>query len=89
MVKVEVFSDNVEVTFQNETVKLADGSHSYRVTPGDHVLHIKSGDVEFETDSFTLKKGQNPAVTVQIVEDEIVVKNGARRSRSSANIVEQ
>ena len=76
LVKVEVYSDDVEVSFQNETMKLADGSHNYRVTPGDHVLHIKSGNVEFETEKFMLKKGQNPSVTVQIVDDDIVAKNG-------------
>jgi len=32
--------------------------------------------VEFETEKFMLKKGRNPSVTVQIVDDDIVAKNG-------------
>ncbi len=76
LVKIEVHADDVEVTFQNETIKVNDGAHEYKVKPGDHTLHIKSGNAEFYTDKFTLKKGDNPAVTVELVKSEIVSRLG-------------
>ena len=76
LIKVEVHLKDFEVSFDDETTKLKDGSHDYKVKPGDHTLHIQSGDFEFDTDKFTLKKGDNPAVTVELVEDEIVATLG-------------
>ncbi len=77
IVKVEVLSDDVAVTFQNETLTLKDESREFKLTPGDQTLHIKSGNVEFDTEKFTLKKGDNPVVTVEIVRGELVAKQGA------------
>ena len=76
LIKVEVHLKGFDVSFDDETTKLKDGSHDYKVKPGDHTLHIQSGDFEFDTDKFTLKKGDNPAVTVELVEDEIVATLG-------------
>ena len=76
LVKISVHVDDVEVTFQNETLTLVDGTHEYQVVPGEHVLHIKSKDAEFDTDTFTLKRGENPVVTVEVIESEIVTRLG-------------
>jgi len=76
LVKVEVHADDVEVTFQKETFTLADGTRQIKVKPGTQTLHIKSGDVEFDTDKFTLKRGENPAVTVELVKSDIVTRLG-------------
>jgi len=78
LVKVEVQADDVEVTFQKETLTLADGAHQFKVRPGEQTLHIKSGNVEFDTDKFTLKRGDNPAVTVEIVKSEVVTTIGGK-----------
>jgi serine/threonine protein kinase/formylglycine-generating enzyme required for sulfatase activity len=91
LVKVEVHSEDVEVTFHNETLKLSDGPHEYKVSPGDHTLHIKSGNAEFDTEKFTLKKGENPAVTIELVKGDVVAKQGKttiskRSSKSLAGI---
>ena len=77
-VKVEILSDGVAVTFQNETLTLKDDSREFKLTPGDQTLHIKSGNAEFDTEKFTLKKGDNPVVTVEIVRGELVGKLGAK-----------
>ena len=79
LVKVTIDSDDVEVTFQDQTIKLKDGSHEYKIKPGNHILHIKSGNIEFDTEKFTLNKGENPAVTVELVESEVVAKLGTRK----------
>ena len=74
--KVEVHSKDLEVSFDDGTAKLKPGPNGYKIKSGDHELHIKFGDVKFVTNKFTLKKGDNPAVTVEFVEDEIVAKQG-------------
>ena len=51
LVKVEVHADDVQVTFENRTLSVVDGARDYRVTPGEHTLHIKSNDAEFDTDN--------------------------------------
>ncbi len=76
LLKISVHVDDVEVTFQHETLTLVDGTHEYKVVPGEHVLHIKSKDAEFDTDKFTLKRGENPVVTVEVIESEIVTRLG-------------
>jgi serine/threonine protein kinase len=78
LVKVEIHADDVEVSFQNETLTVNDGAHQFKVKPGEQTLHIKSGDVEFDTNRFTLKRGENPAVTVELVDSEIIAKLGQR-----------
>ena len=89
LAKVEVLEEGVEVTFQKETLTLADGAHQFKVKPGEQALHIKSGNVEFDTDKFTLKRGENPRVTVELVKSEIVTRFGekeiGRQSLISSN----
>lgn len=76
LVKVEVNADDVEVTFQNQTLMVADGAHQFKLSPGQQTLHIKSGNVEFDTDKFVLRRGENPIVTVEVVQSEIVTRQG-------------
>ncbi|MBS0205132.1 MAG: protein kinase [Planctomycetes bacterium] len=76
IVKIEILTDDLNVTFQKETFTIVDGIHKYRVTPGKKTLRIKSGDVEFETEAFVLNRGQNPAVTVERVASQIVTRLG-------------
>lgn len=76
LVKIEVNADDVEVTFVNKTIKIADGEQKYTVTPGEHHLHIKTGNAEFDTELFMLKKGNNPAIKIEIVNSEVIAKAG-------------
>ena len=75
-VKVEFRSKDVKVSFDDQTIELKESGREHTIKPGDHFLRIKSGKVEFVTDKFTLKKGDNPMVKVELVEDEIVVTQG-------------
>ena len=72
LVKVTIHADDLQVTFQNSTLSLADGEREFRVSPGDHKLHIQSGNVVFDTDKFTIKKGDTLAATVEVVDDEVI-----------------
>ncbi len=76
LVKVEVHADDVEVTFQKETLTLADGARQFKVKPGAQTLHIKSGNVELVTDKFKVKRGDNPVVTLELVKSDIIIKLG-------------
>jgi hypothetical protein len=78
VVKVEVHADDVAVTFQNKTLTINNGVQEFKVTPGSQKLHVQFGDIEFDTDKFALKKGMNPAVTVELVESDIVTKLGGK-----------
>ena len=69
LVKVEILTDDVEVTFLNGAIKVIDGKTEYRVKPGTHRLHIKSGNAEFDSDTFTLKRGGNPVLKIEPAKD--------------------
>lgn len=77
VVKVEVLDDDVEVTFQKDTITISDGEQKYPVKPGEHRLHVKAGNLEFDTDSFQVKKGDELRVTVSLVDSEVVAKLGS------------
>jgi hypothetical protein len=55
---------------------LDDGTQEFEIEPGEHRLHIKTATSEFESPSFTLKKGGKEHVTVAIVDAQIVGANG-------------
>ena len=78
LVKIEVLSDDVEVHFLKETVTIKDGVKTLSVAPGTHRLSIEINGVQVETDTFTLKRGDNPVVTVELVKSEIVAKVGQK-----------
>jgi hypothetical protein len=48
-----------------------------QIRPGEHTLHIKSGDLAFDTKLFTLGSGMNPALKVELLPGELrVVQSG-------------
>ncbi|MBS0205133.1 MAG: serine/threonine protein kinase [Planctomycetes bacterium] len=75
-VRIEVLNDNLEVRFQRSVITLADGEQTVKAQPGSHSLRIKSGDLEFDTASFPLKRGDNPMVTVELRNAQVVTKVG-------------
>jgi formylglycine-generating enzyme required for sulfatase activity/serine/threonine protein kinase len=76
LVKIEVLSDDIEVKFHNKSITFGEGEQSAKVTPGLYELHIKSGQIELDTSKFTLRKGENPVIMVELVNHEIVAKVG-------------
>ncbi len=66
--RVEINDPQIEVTVTGTGIVVKDkGGEDVRVTPGEHTLHIKRGDLEFDTDKFVLKKGETVAVQVALV----------------------
>ncbi|HQZ67202.1 MAG TPA: WD40 repeat domain-containing serine/threonine protein kinase, partial [Planctomycetaceae bacterium] len=78
LVRLQIHPDDVQVGFKNETAKFAAGAHEYRTEPGVHILHIKCGNAEFDTQQFTLQKGDNPSVIVELTEHELLVSLGTQ-----------
>ncbi len=77
LIRVDVKSPNVTVTFHDNRITLTDGTQQFRVEPGRHRLHVKSGNAEFDTDIFTVKEGDTAAVIVEVVDATIVAKAGS------------
>ncbi len=75
-IKVEVLADDVEVTFQKDSLTVADGEHKYQVKPGLHRLHIKIGHAEFDTDNFKLTRGDDVKATIELVDSKVITKLG-------------
>lgn len=86
LVKVEVLNDDIKVTFHDNTITVDDGHQQLKAKPGQHTLHIQSGDIEFDTEAFTLRRGVNPVVTVEIVDSEVVAKLGGQNIKRSLTV---
>ena len=75
MVKVEINSPDVEVTMKGSTLWLkGPGTEDVQVVPGDQELTITCAGLETTTKSFTIKKGETKAVTVSIVNSQLVAR---------------
>lgn len=83
VVKVEILVDDVDVSFVNESIKIIDDKTEYRVKPGPHRLHIKTGNVEFDSETFTLKRGGNPVVKIEPTNNRLIAKFGEARIGST------
>lgn len=73
-VSMEILDDGIVVTLQNESFRQAGAVQSVALKPGAYHLHVKAGDVEFETEPLLIHPGAKPRVAVRKVESRIVVK---------------
>ena len=76
VVKVEINDPSVEVTVKGRTAVLKAPGQEIEVEPGENELTITLANLRFTTKSFTLKKGQNKAVTVELVDSKLAAKFG-------------
>jgi hypothetical protein len=72
-IRVEVNDDDIEVMLTKTGVKIktADKQGEVIVSPGEHKLRVKRGDLELETDKFVLKKGETVTVKVEWLRDKL------------------
>jgi hypothetical protein len=49
---VEIADPSISVTVQGEDIQItkSDSGEAYQIKPGEHTLHVKHGDLEFDTD---------------------------------------
>ena len=77
--RVEILDPEVEVKVQGTTVTLkAADSEPVSLKAGNKKLLVTRGDLSFETDSFTLKKGAETKVKVDLVDDNLIATSGGK-----------
>ena len=76
VVKVTIHDDAVRVTLQDKTLSIENAGEPVKVRPGIGKLTIVRDDLTFESSAFTLKKGENPAVVVELVDGQLGAKFG-------------
>ena len=77
-IRIEINDDSIEAILTNNgaVIKGADKAHDITVAAGEQGLTIKRGDMEFETDKFTLMKNEKVVVKVEFLKGQLqVVQN--------------
>jgi hypothetical protein len=80
VVRLEINDPNIQVVFDKDgpTVK-GIGERDVHVTPGAHGLHIRRGDLEFDTDKFLLTKGETVRLKIEWINDgKLQVMQGSK-----------
>ncbi|MBC8869445.1 MAG: protein kinase [Planctomycetes bacterium] len=83
-IRVEIHDPEITVEVAGETITINNSGDQIRIKPGDHKLIVRRGDIEFESDTFVLKRGQNPAVRATFVDGRLACCLGDRLIGESA-----
>ena len=79
-VRIEVLDPDAKVVLRcddgHRRIDIKDYDITIGVRSGDNTLHIKHGDLEFETNKFSVKRGEKVAVRVSRVEGALEVRAG-------------
>ncbi len=77
--QLEILDPEVEVTIKGTELTLSGTDiEPISLKTGEKKLLITRGDLSFETDSFTLKKGMETRVKVELVSDKLIVNGDGR-----------
>ncbi len=77
--RVEILDPEVVVTVVGTTVTLKEANtEPISLKAGDKKLLVTRGDLSFETASFTLKKGTETKVKVDLVEETLIATSGGK-----------
>lgn len=76
-IRIEINDPAIEVAVNESgyTIKGAT-KEEIKLEPGEKLLTVKRDGFEFETDKFTLKKGETVVLKVEFLSDKITVKDG-------------
>ena len=79
-VRFEINDDDIEVvlTKTGARIKGADKQHDIVIAAGEHLLKVKRGDLELDTDMFVLKKGETVTLKVEFLAGKVQVTQGER-----------
>ena len=81
-VRIEIADPSIEILVLPVQAVVQGEGKQLSLWPGKYSLRVKRGEVEFETDTFTIFKGENPAVSVLVLPDQIkVVQDSAAIGR--------
>jgi serine/threonine protein kinase/Leucine-rich repeat (LRR) protein len=79
-VRIEINDPGIKVALDKDglTIPGAD-RQDVSLTAGEHSLHVKRGDLEFDTDKFVLKKGETVTLQVELLAGKVqVVQDGGK-----------
>ena len=75
--RVEILDPEVEVIVQGTGITLkGKDTDPVRVKAGEQKLTVTRGDLTFETDQFTMKRGTETRVKVELLEDRLLATSG-------------
>jgi hypothetical protein len=83
-IRVEINDPSIEVTVSQTGYKITGKSEEIHLKPGEHTLHVKAGELEFDTNKFVLGKGENPALRVELLPGKIQVVRADGKMLGSA-----
>ena len=72
-VRIEINDPSIEVTVAESGYKIKGKAEEITIKPGEHTLHVKSDNMEFDTKTFVIGTGDNPAVRVELLPDKVQV----------------
>ncbi|MFO0879484.1 MAG: protein kinase [Gemmataceae bacterium] len=79
VLRVEIEDPEIEAVVSKSGITIRGAErHDIRIEPGQQTLKIRRGDMEFETSSFVLKKGETVRLTVRYLDGKLqaVTKEG-------------
>jgi len=85
LVRVEVADESLKVAFNGQTITMQDGDTPISIRAGtEKTLVVRRGDFEFETDSFQLRRGDDIALKVEVLNGQVVVLKDGQRFDAAA-----
>jgi serine/threonine protein kinase/formylglycine-generating enzyme required for sulfatase activity len=78
IVRVETNDPDFEVVFDKTgpTIRGTGKQPAITLKAGEHVLHVRRGDLEFETDKFTLNRGETITLRIEFLKGKVQVVQG-------------
>ncbi len=78
-VRIEIDDDQIEATLGKNIATLKGaGAKDISVSAGEHGLHIKRGDLDFDTDKFVLRKGDKVTLKVELLAGKVQVSHDGK-----------
>jgi Leucine-rich repeat (LRR) protein len=77
-VRLEINDADIQVAIDKGNITITGPeSKNITLTAGEHALHVQRGDLAFDTDKFTLKKGETVTLLVEFLKGKVqVVQDG-------------
>jgi serine/threonine protein kinase/WD40 repeat protein/formylglycine-generating enzyme required for sulfatase activity len=75
-IRIEINDPTIEVIASGNGYTIKGQTEEIHLQPGEHSLHVKTGELEFDTQKFMLRKGENPAVKVELLPGKVQVVQG-------------
>ena len=77
--RIEIKDPEIEVSVKGADVEISGaGDEQISLSPGQHKLRVKRGDLEFETDSLVVRKGETTVVSISFGEGELVAASDGK-----------